>query len=184
MLHFKIIHPSTMASMIKQKRRRGKRTVALMKMLPLDVLEYIAKFIGETKFRYLAKVRYEWMLGHGIEQLWLKIEWAVPHKPQITSWPSDANPNTKWIKMSRGSGFNPEFTNRPPLRQIKSVHTLLAQYKFILKALSLPHQLFNAHPDGPNHESMHQYWRADADGRWRRNRTLGNQQYCPHYVCI
>ena len=180
-----------MTSKTNPKRRRGKRSVALMKTLPPEVIQYIATFIGETKFRYLANVRYVWMLGHGIERLWLNIEWAVPHSlhkqthPRtITNDPSDADPRANWIKMSRGPGFDPEVTDRPPVRQIKSVHTLLAQYKFILKALSLPHQLFNAHPDGPTHARMHRYWRADADGRWRRNRTLGNQPYFPYYACM
>lgn len=174
------------------RRRRGKRSNALMKALPPDILQYISTFIGETKFRYLANVRYSWLTGHGIDKLWLKIEWAAPHGSRPTfglNWQNAHHlPNAHhheslvvWKKMSTGTGLNFELPNQTPLKQIKHVHNYLAQYKFILKALSLPHQLFNALPDGPNFSPASMFWRVDADGRWHRNRFLNSPHYIPHF---
>ena len=162
--------------------------MALMKMLPPEVLQYLSTFIGEAKFRYLAETRHRWRRHHGIERLWLRIDWAAPKAEPMVLERSRHNyptgPHTTWIKLSRGVVFDPELPANPPTRQVKTVHTILAQYKFILKALSLPHQLFNAHPDGPSDSPMHRYWRVDTDGHWGLNRFIGNQQYVPHYIPI
>lgn len=194
-----------MSTKTRTTRRRGKRSVAIMKTLPPDVLRHITTFIGETKFRFLAKVRHSWSsecVARRIESLWLNIEWASPsnhhdHDPDSCNsifaehfrvnnyivnkhWNNDSE-FIVWKKMSTGSGLDPGLTTKPPLKQIKSVYSLLAQYKFILKALSLPDQLFNAFPYGPDFSPAFRPWKIGPCGNWKRNSYYSSNDYVPYY---